>query len=99
MKLIGAAFAKDGWNYRCCACGHYSSITDLNRYTRAWPEVLLARNVHPSLPFRFLKRWPNEDCVLLRPQTFITRNIRAERCTMRSPRFRVAQTYCYFAET
>src|SRR5262245_6973251 len=94
MKLISAAFTLDGWNCPCCVCSHHSSITRGTRYTRACRERTLTRNVHPPPPFRFLKRWQNERCVSLRPRTFTTRNIPAEKCTMRLPRFRGAQTCC-----
>src|SRR6266550_9018668 len=94
MKLISADFTVDGLNRRGSTYSHYSSITHWNRATRAWPGVILTRNVHPESPFRFLKRWQNERCVSLRPRTFTTRNIRAERCTMRLPRSPEAQTCC-----
>src|SRR5882757_4324135 len=94
MKLISDDFTVDGLNRRGCTCSHYSSITHWNCATRAWPGVILTRNVHRESPFRFLKRWQNERCVLLRPQTCTTPSTRAERCTMRLPRFPGAQMCC-----
>src|ERR1043166_834600 len=97
MKLISFTFTVDSSNWRRCACSHYSSITHWNRRTRAWPTLMLTRSVHPYRPFRFLKRWQKERCVSLPPQTFTTLGIRAEKCTMRLPRFLVMQTSCYSA--
>ena len=41
MKLIAAAFIVIDSKCRGCACGHYPSITHLNRATRAWVGVFL----------------------------------------------------------
>src|SRR5215475_1174845 len=48
MKIIRAAFALYSRHCRYGACSHYSSITHLNRYTRAWPSGV-AYEKRPSL--------------------------------------------------